>query len=300
MRIEPIELDVLDALEISTADLRIVVVTSIGPRIAHFGQPGKPNLLYWKNNQLGREGWQLYGGHRVWVTRPGADESEDAYRPDNEPCEVVIQQDGVSITGPVDPVLRIQRGLHIREITSNTLEVTASIKNQGPMLYSGGVWSPTCIDPSGGKEFAVPLGDRRQTWDTITLVIPRSFAGHSSLVNDPQVTFNEDFMIVRPVGVELKRMVRAPLGIVAMTWPTGHVSFIKHASFNALGQYPLQCNIAVYNGPENFMFEMETYGVEQPVQPGQTITNRETWVLLDQVLDWTDVGVLTAQLPAFG
>lgn len=286
MNIKQIDFDGLAAVEVTTSKLCMVIVTGTGPRIAYLGHVDGENLFYWNNNDLGRDNWRLGGGHRVWVTRPGADESEDAYADDNDVCDVSFETDSMTVTSPIHKQLKTSRGITIREIDSQTFEVTSFVKNQGPMLYSGGVWSPTCIDPSGGKQFGIPLGDRRLSWDIIKLVIPRAFAGHTSCVNDPQITFNEDFMVVQPNGVETKRMVMAPMGIIAMTWPAKQVSFIKQSLFNPKGQYPLGCNLAVYIGPDNFMVEMETYGEEQTLLPGNTMENIETWKVVDEVLNW--------------
>ena len=288
MEARAIHFDGFDAIEIVTAEAKLIVVTGMGPRIAFWGQPDGENLLYWENNDLGREEWRLLGGHRVWVTRPGADEAEDAYAADNAPCEVEIKDDGVRVIGGIHPLLKIQRGLDIHQLTEDSFQVTSFLKNEGPMLYSGGVWAPTCIDPTGGKEFGIVLGDRDLTWDLVKIVIPRSFAGHSARVNDPQISYNEDFMIIRPEGVESKRMVMAPHGVVAMTWPGKSLSFVKKSIFNPQGQYPMGCNLAVYIGPDNFMVEMESYGAEQTVLPGQTISNYEVWKLLDYELQWQD------------
>lgn len=287
-----ITFDGLQAYELLSPAARMVVVTGLGPRIAFFGKPGGENLLYWKNDDLGREGWRLLGGHRVWVTRPLADESEDAYATDNGPCQVTLFGDGLDVTSEVHPVYKTSRGLRVRCIDDSTFQVTSFLTNCGPMLYSGGVWSPTCTDPAGGKEYGIPLGDRSLSWDVINLVIPRSFAGHTAPVNDPQITFTEDFLIVRPAGVESKRMVSAPYGIIAMTWPGKNLSFIKHSPYHANGRYPYGCNLAFYIGPENFLVEMETYGQEQVVLPGATIENQETWVLVDRVFNWSDPNAL--------
>jgi hypothetical protein len=296
LEIHPIEFDGLQAVELTSPSARMVVITGMGPRIAFFGKPGGENLLYWKNDNLGREGWKLLGGHRVWVTRPLADESEDAYAADNGPCEVHLFKDGLDVTGEMHPVLHTRRGLRIRQVGGATFQVTAFITNCGPMLYSGGVWSPTCTNPDGGKEYGIPLGDRRLSWDVINLVIPRTFAGHTARVNDPQITFNEDFLIARPRGVESKRMVMAPMGFIVMTWPEKNLSFIKHTSYHPNGRYPFGCNLALYIGPDNFMVEMETYGEEQVVMPGATIENRETWRLVERVFDWSDPELLRGEL----
>lgn len=288
MNMQPIVFDGLSGIEISTSKVRLVVVTELGPRIAFLGRPGGDNLLYWKNDDLGYDRWRLLGGHRVWVTRPGADESEDAYASDNEPCQVRILENGLEVTGSLHPVLKTKRGLRLEVIGETSVRVTSFLTNCSPFLYSGGVWAPTCIDPAGGKEFAIPLGDKSSSWDLIKIIIPRKFASHTAPVNDPQISYNNDFMIVRPQGIETKRMVMAPLGLVAMTWAQKDISFIKHSPFNPHGIYPHGCNLAIYNSPGNMMFEMETYGQEQTILPGETIENREIWKLTDTVFDWSD------------
>lgn len=288
MNTEAINFDGLRAIKITNDRLVMVVITGLGPRIAFFGLQGESNLLYWKIDDLGRQGWRLLGGHRVWVTRPGADESEDAYAADNEPCKVSLENDCLSVTGSEHPFLKTERGLAIRVLDSSTFEVISCVKNNGPMLYSGGVWAPTCLLPQPGQQFGILLGDRRLPWDLVKIVIPRKFAGHSAPVDDPQIRFTEDFMLVQPQGIETKRMLMAPLGIVAMTWPQENLSFIKRSRFNPRGRYPLDCNLAIYNAPGSFMLEMESYGEEQTLLPGSTMELRERWTLVEETLHWQD------------
>jgi hypothetical protein len=136
--------------------------------------------------------------------------------------------------------------------------------------------------------FGIPLGDRRLTWDVVKMVLPRTWADHTARLNDPQIRFNEEFMIVEPQGVETKRMVWAPHGVIAMTWPEKKLSFLKRTQSNLRGRYPLDCNLAVYIGPDNFMVEMESFGEECNLQPGETATNVETWRLVDEIFDWKE------------
>lgn len=286
MQITSTKFDRLDAVEITTSKVKMIAVTEMGPRIAFLGRPDGENLFYWENDDIGRHGWKLLGGHRVWLTRPGADEAEDTYAADNAPCTVEIHDSGVKLRGGTHAFLNISRGIDIEIVDEETFCVTSFLTNEGPMLFSGGVWAPTCINPFGGRQFGIPLGDRSKTWDVVKIVIPRSFGGHTARVNDPQIILNEDFMIIDPQGIETKRMVMAPLGIIAMSCPKDSLSFIKRSDYNPQGQYPLGCNLAVYIGPNNFMVEMETYGQEQTVLPGETITNVETWKLVDTVFDW--------------
>ncbi len=286
MNARKVTFDGLEALEITTSQLRMVVVTQVGPRIAFLGKTGGDNLFYWKNDDQGREGWKLRGGHRVWATRPLADESEDAYAADNEPCQVETAGDVVRVTGAVHPFLKTARGVEIRSIDAGTFQVTNFVTNCGPMLYSGGVWALTCTNPSGGKTYGIPLGDRSKPWDLVEIIIPRAWDGHTSHVDDPQVRLNENFMIVKPEGVETKRMLMAPFGILAMTSPEQNLTFIKRSPYNPEGRYPLGCNLAIYVGPDNFMVEMETCAAERTVMSGETIVNSETWKVVDETFDW--------------
>jgi hypothetical protein len=273
----------LDAVEITTANTRMVVITEMGPRIAFFGRLNDKNLFYWVNDDLGREGWLLKGGHRVWVARPGADESEDAYASDNEPCQVDIDQYEVCVTGKVHPFFQTSRGIRVRVLDDQVFEVNSFLKNCGPMLYSGAVWAPTCTNPQD-KKYIIPLGDRKESWDIIKLVIPRSFGGHTSAVNDNQITFTEDFLVLDPQGLETKRMIMAPFGMIGFTCEKENLSFIKSAPYHANRNYPLGCNLAFYVGPNNFMVEMETYSEEQTILPGNTVTHTEIWRLLNETL----------------
>ena len=95
MKINKILFDGFEALEMINGTNRLVVTTSIGPRICFFGK--NENILFWDKDKVTRGDFVLYGGHRVWLTRPYADESEDTYISDNDPCEVEIFGNGVKV-----------------------------------------------------------------------------------------------------------------------------------------------------------------------------------------------------------
>src|SRR4051794_8991553 len=102
------------AVTIETRAARMVIVTEIGPRIAFFGPRSGVNLLFWDKAKLGRGEWRVYGGHRLWTTRPMADESEEAYAADNAPCRARLGKDRVTVEAPASAGLR--RGLRIRAL----------------------------------------------------------------------------------------------------------------------------------------------------------------------------------------
>ena len=292
--IKKITFDGFDAVEIKTAKLKLIAVISMGPRIAYFGKIDGRNLLFWdypKKYQRGE--WQFMGGHRIWCTRPKADECEESYAADNDPCTVKILKDGMEIHGGIHPTFRIRKSMIIRVIDENKIEIENRITNESPMLWSGGVWSLTVTLPSASSEYGIPLG-REGAWDIFNIAIPKRWAEtQRALVNDPAIRFTEDCLILKPKGSISKRMVQAPQGLIGMTDSKEKISFLKHSPYLENGQYPLNCNIAYYVGLKNFMVEMEYMGPEQSVMPSAFASTKETWELTAPI-DWKKIkGVFT-------
>jgi hypothetical protein len=269
----------MDAVKIETERYRMIVIAEFGPRIAFWGAPGGANLLYWDKGAVSNGEWVLHGGHRVWITRPMADESPDAYLADNMPCDVDIRENRVRVESPPHPAYHIARGMEIMMLSGNTASVRNYIVNKGAMLFSGGVWSPTCVKPDDAV-ITIELGQDNVSWDIVKIAIPRIFAGNTVLLNDPQVTFSETQMIVKPAGIVTKRCVCAPKGIISMKDMKSGLRFTKTSVYQPGARYPMDgCNVAVFVGADNWMAEMETFGVEQPVPPGNRIDNAEVWTL---------------------
>ena len=279
MQINDVIFDGLKAREFLDDDWRMVVITRCGPRIAFLGRRDDSNILYWNPDGVTRGSWRLMGGHRVWLTRPMADESEDTYLDDNAGCAVEEIKNGIVVTAPAHPLNRLERGMRIEWLERGEYQVTNFVKNTGSLIYSGGVWSPTCINPDG-KVLRIPLGEDGASWDIVKIVIPRIFAGNAQRLDDPQVRFEGNDMVVTPDNTLCKRCVCAPKGTLQMTWADKGIVFTKTSAYIHGGRYPLDgCNLAVFIGKDNWMAEMESFGVEQSIVPGQTISNIETWRL---------------------
>lgn len=279
MTIQTTEFDGHPAVSIQTAALELVIVTDCGPRVAFLGKAGGENLLLWKTGTYGRDDWDLRGGHRVWATRPDADENEDTYAPDDLPCDVEIGENSVSVTGAESAENRTRRGMTVTVLDDQRLRVDNFVVNTGDLLYSCGVWGLTCTLPGNDARYVVPLGDGTE-WDTYTMVAFRKWACHGQGgFNDPQITVSDDLMSLRPVGIENKRALLSHRGTIAMTSAERGVTFVKKVDYNPLGTYPLGTNIAFYVGPDNFMVEMETMGPERTLKPGESHHHVETWTL---------------------
>ena len=278
--IASVKFDGFDAVELLTAEIRVVLLTARGPRIAFLGQPGGPNLLLWAPGTYQRGEWDLTGGHRVWITRPGADEAEETYATDNAPCTVDAHIDGVTVTGALDPVQKLRRGLTVRVVAPGRLRVDHFVRNESDMLWSGGLWGLTCTVPDPTTIYVSPLGDG-SSWDYTTMVAFRTWGGGHGGVGfgDPQFEMTQDALVLRPSGRENKRMFKADAGILAMYDPARGILFAKQADYQPNADYPLGTNLALYVGPQNFMVEMESMAPVVTLKPGQASTHTETWAL---------------------
>jgi hypothetical protein len=265
-------------VELVELGVRMIVLYSIGPRIAWFGLRDRENVLYWDAAGEHRRGdWRLYGGHRLWITRPLADESEEIYEPDNAPCRLEPLGGGVRITSP-----------RSRLALEKTLAITASggrwtiehrLRNAGELLWSGGAWALTCTAPGASTRYRIPLGGGPAGWDATTIVIPTRWGGsHTSRLDDPQIALTADAMEIRPQEDEGKRMLLAPKGRLEMHDPE-RGSFCKHAAFDPEASYPVGTNLAVYIGPRRFMVELETMSPLRTLAPGATLAHVETWTI---------------------
>ncbi len=278
--IKRIKFQGFEAVELRTPALRLVALRSMGPRIAFVGQPGGDNLLLWTPGKYRRGEWDLMGGHRLWLARPGADEAEETYAADNQPCHLDTHPDGFTLTAPVDPVYRTRRGVRVTVLAPDRVALDHFVRNESDMLWSGGLWGLTCTVPAKGATYTVPLGDG-SSWDYATIISFRVWGGGYGGVgfDDPQFGFTDDAMIISPSGRENKRMLKADAGIIGMHDPVRRLLFAKHSVYQPNANYPLGTNLAFYVGPKNFMVEMETMGPTATLKPGQSLSHRETWVL---------------------
>lgn len=272
------------AVELVHGSARLVIVHDLGPRIAWFGRRRGENLLYWDGaDTVGRGRWRIRGGHRVWTTRPLADESEETYAVDDRPCRVRRTAGAVVVSAPVDDA-GLVRSIAVRGAARGFV-VESRVRNAGELLWSGGVWALTCTRPRRHTTYGIPLGAKTpEPWDVFTVVVPRRWGGHTSAVADPQLRFTEQTLIVSPRGRETKRMIQAPQGTIVMSDPTLG-SFRKIATYDPDATYPLACNLAVYVAPDNLFVEVETMSGIVTVPPGRELRHAERWIL-DRPLAW--------------
>jgi hypothetical protein len=235
--------------------------------------------LYWDRDGEQRRGeWRLYGGHRFWIARVGADESEETYEADNARCEVRQLADGVEVTCTTRA--RIEKTLAIRaggETDGWTIE--HRLRNVGDMLWAGGAWAITATAPRRTTRYTIPLDGGDPSWDVVSIIIPRRWGGgHTASIADPQFTLAGDALEIRTRGREGKRMASAPRGTLVMTDPA-RGTFTKTAPVIIGAPYPYGTNVAAYLAPKSVMVELETMSPALTLLPAHTSSHVEWWSL---------------------
>lgn len=274
------QFDGLAAVELASPDLHLVVVVSRGPRIAHLSRNGGQNLLLWEPGRYLRGKWDLLGGHRCWLTRPGADESEETYAEDSEPCAWDWSpQEGLHVRAPLDSRNGVAKSLTIRPDGRGRMMVRHRVQNASDLLWSGGIWGLTCTVPSAHSTYHVPLSDG-SAWDTAAVTLFRRWGGsHTGNYDDGQLVFTHDGAVVRPTGRENKWAFRAAPGIVAWHDAASGILFAKKSARSSGAEYPLDANLALYAGADSFMVEMETMSPFVSLKPREDFVHEELWVL---------------------
>lgn len=267
------------AVELRTRELHLVATAGRGPRLAFLSRRAGENLLYWAPGRHRHGEWDLMGGHRFWLARPGADEAEETYAADNCACELRTARDGFTLTAPAIPGVQIVRSVAVRARAADRLTVEHRVANVGHMLWSGGAWALTCTLPTPTTTYVIPLSDA-STWDTASMTFFRRWGGtHTGSYDDPQFSMAADAVRVRSLGAENKRAFRAAPGIIALHDATRDVLFAKRSEWQRGGVYPMDSNLAVYTGESSFMVEMETMAPLVTLKPREAVTHVEEWVL---------------------
>ncbi|MCK5736674.1 MAG: hypothetical protein KAH21_09355 [Spirochaetaceae bacterium] len=296
MKIEKINWNGVNSVRFESGSTEMIIVTDYGPRISFFGSKGGRNMLFWDDQDRGRNDWKLRGGHRVWIMTNGADESELTYRADNDPCTVEEDGNSATIWSKLDPVNFTRRGIRVAPASNGNFEVTSLVKNDGEMLLSCGIWTLTCTLPGEETEYAFPLGDD-SGWDTFKSVQFRKWGPCDGMFGDSQFQVNQNTFIVKPAGIQAKQMFCIPSGIGCMIDPESGRSFVKLVDYDESADYPEGCNWAMYIGPDNYMVEFETMGPYSTLKPGTQKGHTEIWALENRVVKATKRGELIGLLP---
>ena len=265
-----------------TNDLIDLVITAdVGPRVIRFGFVGEHNEFAEVREQIGLVGgsaWRLYGGHRLW----NAPESlERTYLPDNQPVQVIVEDDGVTVCQPVEEQTGIQKEMVFALSDDQaSVKVVHRLRNCGDNPQQLAPWAVTVM-PAGGTAI-VPLPPRASHEEnslpngTLALWAYTDFT-------DPRWTWGQKYVQLSPdaaVPNSQKLGLANVLGWLAYA-NDSHL-FVKTACYKEGAAYPdWGSSTEVYT--EGCMLEIETLSPCIQVPPGDAVEHVENWFLFRDV-----------------
>ncbi len=261
-------------LVLSDGRTEIGAALDFGLRIVRLNLKGKKNLMYRQPADASdgcttREGWRIYGGHRLWL----APESHQTYFPDNDPVEYVRIPGGVQLRQSRDEWLRVRKSMEIRFLSGGAVRILHEVENCAEQPLTCALWGVSTV--SGGRGEIPFTHDPECSRKPIRNV---ALWGETSL-GDARLQFEKDRVrsAFKP-GVEdyCKIGVFSREGTLRLEHLGQRLTVTTQIVQDA--EYPdLGCNAELYLC-SRFM-ELETLGPVVTIAPGGTAGHVETWFL---------------------
>ena len=270
-----------EAIEIKSGRVRLMVTTSVGPRVLGLLTPDGANHLAELPEMTlecpGSDPFHLRGGSRLWAA---PEDPRFTYRPDDDAVGVEEIVDGVRLTTRPDAVSKTHREIEIRVTGPERFAFDYRVVNHADGPQRLAAWAITMLRPLG-RAF-LPL--LTEPFD------PGGFQGQRNIVlwsysrnDDPRYLLHDHAIEVRSslleerpldvpfkVGTSMRRgwaaHYRAGLLLVKYA---GHDDSREYADMGASGQ--------VYSHGD--FTELETLGPLTDLRPGDAAEHHEDWAL---------------------
>ena len=278
-------------VKLSNGDAELIVTLDVGPRIISYRLLNGENVFKLYDEQLGQageSGWQIRGGHRLWVS---PEDPARTYVPDNGPVQYEELGPGrIRVVLPPDPTFQLQKEMEIAlEPSGSGTTVIHRIRNASTQQTELAIWSLSVMAP-GGIE-VIPLPPKAPHPGGAENATAEMFAPQLSLTlwsyfdfQDPRWTFGTEALTLR----QDSETDRGPtkLGLSNRLGVVGYLNsgtlFIKRFPFLSGRVYPdLGVNYETFTNED--MLELETLGPLVRIGPGEAVEHVERWELIGSV-----------------
>ncbi len=259
----------------------LVVTADVGPRIIRFGFVGKENEFGEIASDIGKVGgnqWRLYGGHRLWHAPEAMPRT---YSPDNQPVEVALEGDGLTVRQDVEPETHIRKALTIRlSPSSSQVQVIHTLTNEGLWAIELAPWAVTVMAKEGVALIPLPayIPHEAKLTPACPLVL-----WHYTDLSDKRWTIGKRVILLRQdpsVASPQKIGIGNYHGWVAC-YRNRHL-FVKRYEHRPDQPYPdFGSSTEVFTNAE--ILELETLGPLVKLQAGQSVSHQEDWFLFDGI-----------------
>jgi len=283
-----------DCVQLATPHIELIVSVSVGPRIVSFAFPENSNVLaelpeLVVPTDLGS--YNFRGGHRLWHS---PERMPLSYVPDDDPVDVRETPEGLEFSQLVEEQTGVQKKLVLRlESAGPSLTIDHVLTNLGKSPVELAPWAITMFPLGGVAVLPVSAKSSDDLQPSQHLAI-----WPYSRLNDPRLHFVDSALVIQGrAGDRCKLGFSNRVGWMAY-WQPGTI-FIKQANFLPDRTYPDLNSSSEFFINGRFL-ELETLGPLEEIQPGESITHRERWSLLDAPhklsLDEKSITQLTGQI----
>ena len=277
MKVEKITYKDYGALRLSAADVELVVLTEVGPRIVSLKKANGQNLLANFDEQFAdRDPSKLHflGGHRLWHS---PEDPVRTYCPDNTPCQVVENNNTVILIANPEPT-GLQKSMGISIQDDGTIVVVHTITNRGYFDVTFADWGITQMAPGGFCAVPQTKKDTGLLPNRVVSVWPYA------RLNDPRFYFGKDFICVSSEKVDGGRPLKIGTSneMKFAAYFLNDQLFVKNFDYVDGETYPDNgCNFELYTNGK--FLEVESLSPLKTVGHDNFVTHTEIWRVFDGV-----------------
>jgi hypothetical protein len=268
-----------EAICIEAGQVRLMVTTSVGPRVLGLlTEDDRNHLAELPEMTLecpGSGDFHLRGGSRLWAA---PEDPRVTYRPDDDPVGVEEIGDGVRLVTRPDPVSETSREIDIRVAGPERFAFDYRVINRGERRQRLAAWAITMLQPLGRAFLPVLTHDFDEGgFQGQRNIVLWSYSRNDDLryvVHDGALEVRSAVMADGPfsvpfkVGTSMRRGWAAHYrdGLLLVKY-AGHDEAREYADMGASGQ--------VYSHGD--FTELETLGPLTDLEPGDAAEHHEDW-----------------------
>lgn len=273
----------------------VIVTTDVGPRIIAYRFTGGQNILSEMpfdevvRTELGD--WRPMGGHRLWHAPEGVPRS---YSPDNDPVEVEVSGDTVTLTQKVEPATGIQKQIAVTLAPQGSrVTVRHTLTNRGLWPVELAPWALTIVRPGG--EQVIPQEPYISHDEKKLPARPLVLWNYTDL-SDSRLKLGRRFIRVTTDPANERPTKLGVLNTLGWTaYQVDGALFIKRYPYADGARYPdMGCNYETFT--KGTFLELESLGPLARLEPGESATHTERWYLFPAVRFSADDDELAAAL----
>jgi len=270
-----------DCVKIENDVLALWVTRSVGPRIIALALEGGENIFAELPEATllcpGIGNYYLRGGHRLWYA---PEDPQRTYLPDNDPVTISEVIRGIEVIQPEESQTGIQKSLTITLPDQDArVIVDHHLQNQGQRSVELAPWVITQFKPDGVAilpQMNIPVDQYGVLPNRKIVLWPYTQA------NSPHITWGDRYIFIHANMDNGALKIGFPNPVGWIGYALGETLFIKIAAYHPSKSYfDLGSSSECYCSPA--FLELETLGPRSVLEPGETVSHQETWMLFDQV-----------------